>query len=225
MPTLTSPSTSSIIRVSSGAPTTDSTVTPPSSVTDRVSSRRKNPEPRSASSRSARVSTGTTSEVSTAPRTISVMRLGSVLAVLNADAIAGDSAAPIMTVRRNPVIRLSRVATAMEPVERTTSASEVSRRAGGSSRSVVASAVPAPPVLSPPAEPEPDPEAAPDAAREAVPGTASLTVAVFSAAASAGTAGVRAGVRSGVAGAAGATDVTGAGCSCRVCPVSFGTGR
>ena len=54
-----------------------------------------------------------------------MIRLGKVLAVLKAEAIAGDSAAPIITVRRNPVIRLSNVAIAIVPVERTTSESEV----------------------------------------------------------------------------------------------------
>ena len=60
-----------------GARMTESIVTAPRSDTDRVNSRRINASPWSGSSFSARTSTGTTSEVSTAPSTISVIILGS----------------------------------------------------------------------------------------------------------------------------------------------------
>src|SRR5699024_7909358 len=98
---------------------------PPSNVTARVNSLRTKASPWSASSFSARTSTGTTSEVSTAPSTISVIRLGSWFAVVNAEAIAAPKDEPMSTLRIKPVIRESNVATAMEPVARTTSPSLV----------------------------------------------------------------------------------------------------
>ena len=52
------------------------------------------------------------------------MRLGSTLAALNVDAIAAPSVAEMARLRRNPVMRLTSVAIAIDPVERTTSASE-----------------------------------------------------------------------------------------------------
>ena len=79
-----------------------------------------NAAPWSASSFSARTSTGTTSAVRTEPSTISVIRLGRVLAVLKDAATTSPRAAPMSTVRMNPVMREIRVATAMEPVARTT---------------------------------------------------------------------------------------------------------
>ena len=84
-----------------------------------VKSLRMKASPRSASSFSARTSTGTTSEVNTAPRTSSVTRFGSVLAVLNALATAPPSAEAMNTVRRKPVMRLISVAIAIEPPART----------------------------------------------------------------------------------------------------------
>ena len=90
------------------------------SVTVRVNSCRMKRAPWSSSSFSARTSTGTTRAVRTEPSTISVMMLGRVLAVLKAEATAGPSAAPMSTVRMKPVTREMRVATAMEPVARTT---------------------------------------------------------------------------------------------------------
>src|SRR5690625_1134957 len=103
----------------------DSKVIAPSSVTARVNSLRTKASPWSASSFSARTSTGTTSEVNTAPRTISVIRLGGWFAVVNADAIAAPNDEPMSTLRIKPVMRDSSVATAMEPVARTTSPSLV----------------------------------------------------------------------------------------------------
>ena len=52
-----------------------------------------------------------------------MIRFGSVLATLNADATAGPSVMPISALRAKPVIREISVAMAIEPVERTTSAS------------------------------------------------------------------------------------------------------
>ncbi|GAB3593791.1 hypothetical protein GCM10027580_13260 [Corynebacterium faecale] len=117
------------------------------------------------------------------------------LAVLNADAIAGDNAAPIITVRRNPVMRLNRVAIAMDPVDRTTSASEVSFR---STTAVAVLPVPEPVPPEPPG-PEPVPPAAVDVAvvdftatadatapADSTAGAASCAVATVSGAASAG---------------------------------------
>ena len=91
----------------------------------RVRSLRMKASPLSESSFSARTSTGTTRAVSTAPSTSSVMRLGSVLAVLNAEATAGPSTEPMSTMRIKPVMREISVAMAMEPPARTTWASEV----------------------------------------------------------------------------------------------------
>ena len=114
------PSSSRKSRVSSGAHATASTVTTVMSVTVRVNNCRMKRAPWSSSSFSARTSTGTTRAVRTEPSTISVMMLGRVLAVLKAEATAGPSAAPMSTVRMKPVTREMRVATAMEPVARTT---------------------------------------------------------------------------------------------------------
>ena len=113
-------SSSSIISVSHGAPTTASSVTTVISVSVSVNRRRMKAAPWSASSFSARTSTGTTSAVSTDPSTISVIRFGSVLAVLNAEATTSPSAAPMSTVRMKPVMREISVAIAIEPVARTT---------------------------------------------------------------------------------------------------------
>ena len=123
MPTLTLPSESRDIRVSSGAAKTARTVTVIIRVKVRVIRRLMNASPRSGSSFSARTSSGMTRLVSTAPSTSSVMRFGRVLAVLKAEPTSTPSAEPMSTVRRKPVIRLSSVAKAMEPVVRTTSAS------------------------------------------------------------------------------------------------------
>ena len=122
--TLTWPPLSSAILTSKGAPITDAKVTVISNVIDSVNNRRINAAPWSSSSFSARTSTGITREVSTAPSTISVTMLGNVFATLNADATAGPMVAPMAMLRRKPVIRLIRVAMAMDPVERTTSLSD-----------------------------------------------------------------------------------------------------
>ena len=113
-------SSSIIILVSNGAVATATRVTTVISVSVRVNRRRMKAAPWSASSFSARTSTGTTSAVSTEPRTISVIRLGSVFAVLKDAATTSPSAAPMSTVRMKPVTREIRVAMAMEPVARTT---------------------------------------------------------------------------------------------------------
>ena len=107
------------MRTSSGAHATETRVITRVSENVSVKSLRMKASPRSASSFSARTSTGTTREVSTAPSTSSVTRFGSVLAVLNALATAPPSAEAINTVRRKPVMRLIRVAIAMEPPART----------------------------------------------------------------------------------------------------------
>ena len=122
--TLTWPPLSSAMLTSKGAPITDTKVTVISNVIDSVNNRRINAAPWSSSSFSARTSTGITREVSTAPSTISVTMLGNVFATLNADATAGPMVAPMAMLRRKPVIRLIRVAMAMDPVERTTSLSD-----------------------------------------------------------------------------------------------------
>lgn len=64
----------------------------------QVNSLRTKASPWSASSFPARTSTGTTSEVNTAPRTISVIRLGSWFAVVNAEAIAAPNDEPMSTI-------------------------------------------------------------------------------------------------------------------------------
>ena len=120
----TSPLLSKKMRVSSGAPTTETSVTTARREKARVKSLRMNSSPRSGSSRSARTNTGTTREVSTAPRTISVTRLGSWLAARYASETPSASVAVTNTERTKPVMRDSSVATAMEPVARTTSESE-----------------------------------------------------------------------------------------------------
>ena len=53
--------------------------------------------------------------------------LGSVLAVLNAEATAGPSTVRMRIIRMKPVMRLARLATAIEPVDRMSEASEESR--------------------------------------------------------------------------------------------------
>ena len=121
---LTLPSSGSIMRVICGAKIHDSTVIVANSEKASVKRRRTKSSPRSASSFSARTNTGTTSEVSTAPSTISVMRLGSWFAVVKAEEIAGPSDEPMSTLRMNPVMREIIVAMAMEPVARTTAPSE-----------------------------------------------------------------------------------------------------
>ena len=122
---LTSPSSVNIMVVSWGAKMHEATVTIPSKVNAKVKRRRTKFSPLSASSFSARTRTGTTKEVRTAPRTISVMRLGSWFAVVNAEEIAGPSDEPMRTLRRKPVMREISVAIAMDPVARTTAPSEV----------------------------------------------------------------------------------------------------
>ena len=101
------------------------TATMPISVMVRVNSRRMKLAPRSGSSLSARTSTGTTREVMTLPRTISVIMFGSVFAVVNAEATAPPSIAPMSRFRMKPVMREINVAIAIEPVEATTCPSEV----------------------------------------------------------------------------------------------------
>ncbi len=139
-------SSSIIIRVSSGEAATATTVTTVISVRVSVNSRRMKAAPWSASSFSARTSTGTTRAVSTEPSTISVIRLGSVFAVLKDAATTSPSAAPMSTVRMKPVMREIKVATAMEPVARTTfspPSSSGSASVCGSATAVAAPAVPA----------------------------------------------------------------------------------
>ena len=87
----------------------------------RVKSLRTKVSPRSESSFSARTKTGTTSEVSTAPSTISVTRLGIWLALLKAVPTVAPRVAPISICRRKPVMRESSVAMAIVPVARMTS--------------------------------------------------------------------------------------------------------
>ena len=144
--TLTLPSSSRNSLVSQGAVTMATVVTTTIRVSVSVNSWRTKRSPRSGSSFSARTSTGTTSAVSTEPSTISVMMFGSVLAVLNADATAGPSAAPIITVRMNPVMREISVATAMEPVARTTDWLEFSSVASASCAAGASRVATAPPL-------------------------------------------------------------------------------
>src|SRR5690625_1637072 len=86
-----------------------------------------NETPPSSSSCAALASSGMNIAVSTEPSTSSVIMLGRVLAVLNADATAGPSTVRMRIIRTNPVIRLATLATAMDPVERMSEASEESR--------------------------------------------------------------------------------------------------
>ena len=99
-----------------------------SSVVARVTSRRTKAVPPSASSRSARASTGTKIAVKVASSTSAAIRLGSWLATVK----ALDSAAPRMaassTMRMKPVIRLTSVASAMPQDRDTTAASDSSAR-------------------------------------------------------------------------------------------------
>ena len=113
--------------MSSGAHATASTVAPSASAEVTVSRRRMKDTPPSASSCAALASSGMNMAVSTEPSTSSVIMLGSVLAVLNADATAGPSTVRMRIIRTNPVIRLARLATAIEPVDRITDASDESR--------------------------------------------------------------------------------------------------
>ncbi len=102
--------------VSTGAAATARTVAVPSSTSAAVNNRRTKASPPSGSSRSARTSTGTTIEVRTAPSTSSEIMLGIWCATVNDDATLAPSRVRISSCLRKPVMRLTRVATAMEPV-------------------------------------------------------------------------------------------------------------
>ena len=86
-----------------------------------------NDTPPSSSSWADFASSGMNIEVSTEPSTSSVIMLGSVLAVLNAEATAGPSTVRMRIIRMKPVMRLARLATAIEPVDRMREASDESR--------------------------------------------------------------------------------------------------
>ncbi len=99
-----------------------------SSVVARVTSRRTKATPPSASSRSARASTGTKIAVKVASSTSAAIRLGSWLATVKALDSAAPRIAASSTMRVNPVIRLTRVANAMPHDRDTTAASDSSAR-------------------------------------------------------------------------------------------------
>ena len=113
--------------MSSGAQATAITVTTRPNVAETVNKRLRNDTPPSGSSCADFANKGMNMAVSTEPRTSSVIMLGSVLAVLNADATAGPSTVRMRIIRTNPVMRLARLATAIDPVERSSEALEESR--------------------------------------------------------------------------------------------------
>ncbi|SLE02565.1 Uncharacterised protein [Mycobacteroides abscessus subsp. massiliense] len=142
-----------MIPANNGAASTESSVVTSSNVVTMVSSLRTNASPPSASSRSARVSTGMKIAVKVASSTSAAMMLGSVLAVEKALADAAPSAAVISSSLTKPVMRLTKVATAIDPEWETTAASDsssmVSSASGsgsGSSGSLIAATGPPSPV-------------------------------------------------------------------------------
>src|SRR6185295_15522846 len=112
-------------RTNSGAAATDTAVATNSSAVARVISLRTNAVPPSGSSRSARASTGTNIAVNVASSTSAATRLGSWLAIEKALDRAAPRMAASSTMRMNPVIRLTSVATAI-PQDRDTTAASLS---------------------------------------------------------------------------------------------------
>ena len=121
----------SISCTSSGAAATDSSVVPNSTVVARVTRRRTNAAPPSASSFSARASTGTKIAVNVASSTRAATRFGSWLATENALDSAAPRIAASSTIRAKPVTRLTRVANAIPHDRDTSAASESSGRGCG----------------------------------------------------------------------------------------------
>src|ERR1700733_11817926 len=118
-------------RTSRGAATTDSSVAPNSTVVARVTRRRTNAVPPSASSFSARASTGTKIAVNVASSTSAATRFGSWLATENALDSAAPRIAAKITILAKPVSRLTRVANAIPQDRDTSAASDSSGGAGG----------------------------------------------------------------------------------------------
>ena len=121
----------SISCTSSGAAATDSSVATSSKVVASVTRRRTKAAPPSASSCSARASTGTKIAVNVASSTSAATRFGSWLATENALDSAAPRIAASSTIRAKPVIRLTSVASAMPHDRDTSAASESSGRGCG----------------------------------------------------------------------------------------------
>ena len=102
-----------------------------STVVASVTRRRTNAAPPSASSCSARASTGTKIAVNVASSTSAATRFGSWLATENALDSAAPRIAASSTIRAKPVTRLTRVANAIPHDRDTSAASESSGRGCG----------------------------------------------------------------------------------------------
>ncbi|PQM44496.1 hypothetical protein C1Y40_05342 [Mycobacterium talmoniae] len=109
-------------------------MTTSSIVAASVTSRRTKAAPRSASSRSARASTGMKIAVKVSSNTSAEIRFGNWLATEKALDSAAPRIAASSTIRMKPVIRLTSVASAMPQDRDTTAASDSSARRGAGSR-------------------------------------------------------------------------------------------